>query len=273
MIRYLLVAATLFTSSFFTLSQANPQPSSDDHSHVLWLGVSALDFGYKEFSPGGDLFNREDGILPGGRLGLEYYWDNQRFTLDLTHHDGVAVYDGQTQGGTPLTTSTDETITHLSFTLGSMPETVDGTSAYWGLGYRHWRRNIRSKGRVQGLLETYMWPYVLLGLQGGVWRSDRSHLVLDGRLVYPVSAKMRVETNGFDTITLNLKGTPGLRLALPWRTRWQRLRVELEPALELWRITRSAAKEVTVNGAPTGYTIYEPSSTTLQPSVTLSVGF
>lgn len=273
MIRYLLTGVVFFTLPFSPLTQASPQSYTTYDNIVLWMGVSALDFGYKEFTPGGDLSNREDGVLPGGRLGLEYHWDNKRLSLDLTHHNGVADYDGQTQGGVPLTTLTDETVTHLSFTLGSMAETVDGTSAYWGLGYRHWRRNIRSKGRVQGLLETYMWPYVLLGLRSGVWRGDGSHLILDGRLVYPVSPKMRVESNSFDVITLNLNGTPGLRLALPWRLRWQRLRVELEPAVELWRITRSASKEVTINGVSTGYTIYEPSSTTLQPSITLSVGF
>ncbi len=272
MIRHWLAGAVFCTLPFAPLSQASPSSGSDDRL-VLWLGGSVLDFGYKEFTPDGDLSNREDGILPGARLGLEYYWDDKRLTLDLTHHDGVADYDGQTQSGTPLTTLTDETITHLNLTLGTMPDTIDGASAYWGLGYRHWRRNIRSKGTVQGLLETYMWPYVLLGLQGGVWRGDRSHLVLDGRLLYPVSPKMRIESDSFDTMTLNQRSTLGLRLALPWHAHWQRLRVEIEPALEIWRLTRSAAKEITVNGRATGYIIYEPSSTTLQPGITLSVGF
>ncbi len=273
MTRHLLTSLVLFALPFAPITQANPRSSASDDSMVWWAGVSVLDFGYKKFSPGGELLNREDGILSGGRLGLEYYWASNRLTLDLTRHKGIADYDGQTQGGTPVTTLTDETITHLSLTLGRVAETLDGVSTYWGLGYRHWQRNIRSKGNVQGLLETYMWPYALLGLRGGVWRSGGSHLMLDGRLVYPVSAKMRVEANSFDTMTLDQKSTPGLRLALPWRLYRQRLQVEIEAAVEIWRITRSTAKEVTINGASTGYYIYEPSSTTLQPSITLSVGF
>lgn len=273
-LRHWLAAVAFFVLPFASHSQASPAASSGNDSLTLWLGGSVLDFGYKEFTPDGDVSNREDGLLPGVRLGLEYYWEkNQRLTLDLTHHDGVADYDGQTQSGTPLTTLTDEAITHLNFTLGGMADAFDDASAYWGLGYRQWQRNIRSRGSVQGLLETYMWPYVLLGLQGGVWRGGRSHLVLDGRLLYPVSPKIRIESDSFDTVTLRQKSTPGLRLALPWRTYGRRLHVEIEAALEIWRVTRSAAKEITINGQPTGYVVYEPSSTTIQPGITLSVGF
>ena len=230
-----------------------------------WLGLSMMDFQYKEFSDQGELLNREDGLVPGLRFALASSAGNLLIGLEVSYQTGSVDYDGQLQNGTPHKTRTDETFIDASFTLGRQVHAR--SKIHLGAGYHQWDRDIQPSGRGSGLFERYAWIYVLLGGEQLLWKNGKHQLSLNAQATYPVNPTMTLNFTGSGNVSLDLGSQPGFRLQAPWRIRLASGRqLEVTPYYEYWQLGRSPDVRV---GA---WIVHEPRSETGNLGITLSLG-
>jgi hypothetical protein len=220
-------------------------------AHEFTLGPSLQSFHYKEFPDNERLRNREDGLLPGVTAGLRFAPGAWRIRLAGSYHGSSVDYDGATSSGNPHQTDTDTDIFDViatggySFALGNSVT----VAPYAGAGYRYWRRDILPNRGVSGLLEVYRWPYAALGLELGLFQSERFQGGIDVRLVRPINPKLEVHFDP-DT-TLDLGARTGYRISVPLRWSFGKSQgILLEPSYERQEIGASPPR----NG------ILEPSS-------------
>lgn len=220
-------------------------------AHEFTLGPSLQSFHYKEFPDNERLRNREDGLLPGVTAGLRFAPGAWRIRLAGSYHGGNVDYDGATSSGNPHQTDTDTDIFDVIATGGYSFALGDSVTVapYAGAGYRYWRRDILPNRGVSGLLEVYRWPYAAVGLELGLFQSERFQGGIDVRLIRPINPKLEVDINP-DT-TLDLGARTGYRISLPLRWSFGKAQgILLEPSYERQEIGASPPR----NG------IFEPSS-------------
>jgi hypothetical protein len=201
-------------------------------------------------------------------------WATTAAVLHFELIDGVVDYDGQTQGGTPLKTRTDERIVMLSallrYPLHSALRWKPTIIA--GLGYREWRRYVRATSLTTSLYEIYRWPYWTLGLESNLWRHDSSSLGLEAYWLRPWRPTMVVTPLGYDRISLDLGARNSARIGLPisWHSasgqRWT-----VTPYWQSWRLARSAEKTLTIGGVATAGVAWEPRSVTNMFGISLTL--
>ncbi|GMR18684.1 MAG: hypothetical protein BMS9Abin33_1117 [Gammaproteobacteria bacterium] len=238
--------------------------ASEDTVHWdMNVGVSLLDFGYKEFDDNGVLLDREDGIIPGVIAGFGVGQRNWRIENNLFYKYGEVDYDGQTQSGIPLTTRTTEEIFDLEvqaeyWGIGSANQ---GIAIYTGTGYHYWGRDIKSGtasdgSPVTGFFETYEWWHVFVGAKGIYYHRARHSLGVDLRVSIMRNATLQVDL-GSQKINLDLGEKPGWRLGFPWTYKVDsELSLVFEPYIERWELGRS-------NNVIVGpFIIWEPRSET-----------
>ncbi|MDC0661292.1 hypothetical protein [Marinobacter sp. SS21] len=136
-----------------------PLASSSVSADSLQLGTNWLYFDFREESPSGATLNQEQGDLPG--VYLNWHRDlGRRFWLELDagYNRGQVQYDGQTQAGVPLTTSTRQRLIHYDGRLGVHLESPTLTwRPYLMARYQRWDRSIQSSGLSLQLDEFYRW--------------------------------------------------------------------------------------------------------------------
>ncbi len=248
--------------------------ADDGEAAIHWSGqvdLSLMDFDYREYDDAGRLLDRETGGIPGAVFDLAGATGRWGFGGHFSWHTGEVIYDGHTTTGIPIRTQTRENILDTSVRIERRFDSVvsAGLALYGGLGYRYWGREIRptytSSGQaVNGLFEMYRWKYFFFGGKTAVYRTDRSRLSLDARILRPYRPTLEVEQLGpYDNVMLDLGARTGWRAAIPWeyrisaQTRWV-----IEPYAEAWDIGRSPDQTLALNGAQVnGNTIYEPRST------------
>jgi hypothetical protein len=238
-----------------------------------WIGLSVMEFGYKEFGDRGELLNREDGLLPGLTLGVVQTWNNWFGGLEGSINSGEVTYDGRTQSGIPLETDTDERIIATALQLGywfNRPKSFN-YALYGGLGYRYWRRDIQPTALtdgspIAGLLETYQWKYGLLGIKIKYNQSDIVHWKIDVQLMRTIDPEIEVDFQGFegfDDTRLELNEKYGTSINISWNYAYNKTQsLEITPFYEQWDLGRSPEKTLTSNGVPVGLHIFEPRSET-----------
>lgn len=254
----------------FWLALITPVPSrADAPPSAKWdifAGATALRFGYKEYNQGARIpriLDREDGTLPGLRAGLRASTHAWTFFAEANFLRGKADYDGVSSLGSPLKTTTDESILDLSAAAGyRLPLNSQlSPTLYAGLGHRIWRRSIRSSGPVSGLEEVYRSSYALLGASATLWKNQLTQVLADLRVTEALDPTLRVDFHGaFDNAKIRLPARPGWRLALPWTLNVLSAgSLRLEPYYEYWRTPRSASSPLTKPGfAPRS--VFEPKS-------------
>ena len=240
---------------------------------TAWIGLSVMDFGYKEFGERNELLDREDGLLPGLSLGIMQPINNWFGVLEGSMYSGEVTYDGQTQNGIPLETDTDELIIDAALQLGywfNRPKRFN-YALYGGLGYRYWRRDIRPTALtngtpVAGLLETYQWKYGLLGFKVKYNQNDIVYWKINIQLMRTIDPEIEVDFQGFrgfDNTRLELGEKYGTRINISWNYAYSKSQsFEIVPFYEQWAVGRSPDKTVTSNGVPVGMRIFEPRSET-----------
>lgn len=249
-------------------------------------GASLMNFGYIEYDINGAWLDEENGVLPGLLFGGTLYWTNWYASLMLNYHFGDVEYQGQTQSidpdlsGLPINSRSDTDIFDTTAIAGYQ---FSALTAYGGLGYYYWRRNIRSTTTdnglsVAGVLEFYSWTYAILGLNIPVVKNGDFHLNLDVRATRMLDANMEVDFQGFggfDIAMLNLGEDWGVRLALPWTFRafGDSSMLTVEPYYTTWNIGRSSVTELTINGEGTGSGVVEPRSETRNYGILMYIRF
>jgi len=212
----------------------------------LQVSAGVMDFTYKEYAESGALLDREDAWLAGVAGELGHRIGAWRISASGSFFGGSADYGGQTQGGIPANTNTDERLWSAGLRLERRLELGRmSLSPYVGLAYHEWRRDIIS-GRavnntpVSGLLEVYSWKTAELGAL--LWFSAR--WALDARVFRTVAPELQVRLPGSSRETLfELGEETGGRLALlgtyPLNPR---LRLRLEAFYERWSFGRSPVR-------------------------------
>lgn len=266
----ILLTGLVFFQLFAVSAFASNRPVSENIS----LGFALQDFGYKEFSDQNTLLDREDGLIPG--ISGAYSRQTGKYSLDInfSYLKGNVVYDGQTQGGIPLKTKTNEQITDTSISLGILDalKLAKPSTLYFGFGYREWRRDILPTGTVLGLFETYHWYYGFIGGMVELLKNEKLTLWLDGRLTRPMNPIMRVCLSGFDCADLNLGVNTSGRVSLPIHYQlYPNNKLIIEPYFESWDFGRSPGEALTINGALTGAVILEPRSETRNIGINVSI--
>ncbi len=249
-------------------------------------GISLMNFGYTEYDVDNAWLDEESGVLPGLLLGGTLYWTNWYASLMLNYHFGDVEYQGQTQStdpdlsGLPINSRTGTDIFDTTAIAGYQ---FSALTAYGGLGYYYWRRNIRPTTTdnglsVAGVLEFYSWTYAILGLNVPVVKNEDSHFNLDIRATRMLDANMEVDFQGFggfDNAMLNLGEDWGVRLALPWTFSAfdENTMITVEPYYSTWNIKRSSVTELTINGQGTGSGVVEPRSETRNYGILMYIRF
>lgn len=260
----------------FVLALILPAPSPAEEggpptSYQFHIGAALLDFSYKEFDDDGSLLDREDGVVPGLFIGVTQTRNTWSWSGRFAFHRGDVAYDGQTSGGIPLTTRTDELFMQVAFQAARPPRgTGLAQSGYYaGFDYRRWERDIRSTESppgtfVLGPFEVYQWWSVYAGTNAVL--SDRPHGTwsIDLRLLRTINPDIRINFHGlYDNVRFDLGERFGFRLAFPWQRRLAGGDLlTVEPYLEGWKFGRSADRVLTQGGVPAG-SVFEPRSETL----------
>lgn len=247
---------------------------SEADNNYFSLGVSAQDFGYKEFNDQDVLLDREDGPIAGLVMEFGKEWTAYSGVLRFELMDGVIEYDGQTQGGTPLTTRSEERIINMEALIRHKLDTKSQLekTLIAGFGYREWRRTIRPTNITIGLTEIYRWPYLTLGGAATLWRSGLRSVGVDARWLRPIHPSMAVDLAGYDGVSLALGAKNSARLSFPMRLASKpQQRWTITPYWESWRLGRSADRVLTSGGVATTSTAHEPRSETNVFGITLTL--
>ncbi len=214
-----------------------------------------------ETTPGGFPLNREQGRLEGIALEFAASAAGGRWALRAAQEQGELSYDGFSQFGIPLSTTTDLRVRSLALRWSpgqrfhAGPVAIDG-----GLEVAQQRidRAIRPGPQSQALTEILdsTWTRGLLAIEWqlhGAWS-----LQARVSLAWPIARRLEVDSFGtYDTFALR----PRARLAeyaglgIEWRHATA-LRAGLWAIHEKWRFGRSATREVTRDGAAVGTASY-----------------
>ena len=251
----------------------------------FFAGGSLMNFDYTEFDTDNSWLDDEKGALPGVLLGSVLHWPNAYISLALNYHFGDVAYRGQTQSvnpdlsGLPINSRSDTDIFDTTVIAGYQFSTL---TAYGGVGYYFWRRNIRptttdSGLSVAGILEFYSWTYALIGLNTPLVKNDEYQLDLDIRVTRMLRANMEADFQGFggyDNAMLNLGEDWGLRLAFPWSFRSSgQSTITVEPYYTTWNLKRSAVTELRRGGVGAGSGVVEPRSETRNFGILVYIRF
>lgn len=250
-------------------SDSATQPFSLD------VGFSLFHFDYREFKDDGSQFNRESGYIPGVVLTLGKATKGLEASGKFSYFNAEIGYDGKTQSGTPILTSTDETLYDLSFQLGkqlALTPKIVPVRLYGDIGYRYWKRDIRSTTVATGLLETYQWNYVSAGVTLPIMQTSWGNIAFDARLTRTFNSSIDVGfRNLYDTVGLTLANRNGFLISLPISLPQQQgFRLHIEPFWEEWSFGRSNTKNLTQNGSVVG-TVFEPQSKTRATGITVGL--
>lgn len=150
----------------------------------LQLAVGNTQLLYREFLSDGSEFNREQGDLPtlfaGLRLGLN---DDLSWTFSGEQLSGTLAYKGQSQGGTPSNSHTEETLTTWLTGVQYAPADSHWSGAL-SYGNRDWHRNIRANNITGELNEYYRWQVLEAAagwhdtLLGVGWQAELAYSLL-----------------------------------------------------------------------------------------------
>lgn len=230
-------------------------------------------FNYEEFDENGHQLDQEQGWIPGLQGEIKQGFGDWRTSGYFSYFDGNVDYASQTQAGQPFKTHTDEKRLRTGLTLERTIHTaiLPEFSLFNGLSYSRWERDIKGRGGVNGLLETYKWWEVALGLtmpiESGLNRESR----FEFSLFYTVDPGLEVELPGFEDPTLDLGERFGLRFRAK-HTWWtpSGFGYTLGVFVEGWSFGRSDDEPLFQNGVLVG-TVHEPRSETRDWGLLLSV--
>ena len=152
----------------FTLTLAGPALAYTplpDAGVTLSGHVDYMD--YREHDDQGNRLLRESGYLRGFSLGLGHDFPWLTVGAFVSRSDGRVNYDGQTQAGIALQTTTDQGMTRYGIALHGLPLRVSEfeVGPYASVSYHLWNRVIEPTDTRFGLTENYRWWIATAGLR------------------------------------------------------------------------------------------------------------
>lgn len=249
-----------------------------EYSQTIHVGLDLHAFHYKEYDARGHVLDREDGVLPGLKVGFEARSGLYGIAIFAAAWNGTVEYDGQTQAGSPLTATSDATITdyRLAFSRGissGANQAAVPARLIAEIGTRRWDRKIRSTARTNSLYEVYRWPYYRLGGEISLSETDKLSVGAKALAGRTFSSSLEVHIKGYDTTTLDLKPGNSFHLSIPVSYRWRPKRSLLvEPYFDYWHFDESSLQPLSRNGVSVGL-VQEPENETSSFGITLSTRF
>lgn len=241
--------------------------------HRFEIAFSYSQFDYKEdFNP--PLKSSELGWIPQVRLGYSYVAHDQfyfRAFGELSVGNDNTDYDGSTQGGTPVTGTTQNDFARLEVNLGytfkeNLPLSI---TPYIGLGYRYWKRDI-------GYNEFYSWWYLPLGVKVLYPVNPKWSVGLNASVNFMFEGQMTVsfKSDQLQNATVTLGDRPGALVELPisWKP-FPQWAFTVTPWYEYSEIGKSNVAPLYFYDGTLYTGIYEPTSRTNQYGVRLSTEY
>lgn len=229
-------------------------------------------FDYAEYDDNGAFLDGESGPVLGLDVTYAYLLQNKsKAFLDIGVFSGEVLYDGQTQGGSPAVTTTDQSF--YSFGVGFEAPLIspkERLKAFASLRYEKWERDILPTSLTAGLFEVYEWWEMSLGLDVGLYKNKTEQLSMYTRVFAISNALMTVHLNGYGTPELELGNKGGGEIGVRWMQRLSARRaLGLSFGYKAWSFGRSADKTVLPNNGGPVQTIHEPRSQTNTTTVKL----
>jgi len=269
--------------------------AAPDQELEVFVGGDLRLFNYREFSEDGRELNHEYGALPGFRVAVQGGQGRLFARGEASIHAGEVVYDGETQAGDPVTSTTETGLANIALDLGAW---IGPQRRHWGgylhLGRRVWNRDIQSTSGAQGIFERYRWSEAGVGVRhiwpqsfwGRRWRHEIAatlFAVVDGEIFVELS---ELETGGatWDDKTLDLGDAGGLRVRYAaTRALGSGFTLRIAPYIAAWEFGRSNSETVTADGQPAdcrpnesgfqGCSVVEPRSESQRIGVSVGLVF
>jgi hypothetical protein len=235
----------------------NPDPGRFSFA----VGPTTERFVHREFTDTGRQLLRESGTLPGWRIEGRGRHERWELSLQASHADGSLDYDGRTQAGAPLATTTDVRISEAGLRLLRSIDARQQIALGAGIAHRRWDRSIQPAGRIAGLDERYTTWLLSFESRFSLVRSAAASLDLEFSLRQTRRPEVSVDFGGlYDNQSIALGRQTGMRLAAPASLALGRgSRLRLEPWVEYWGFDRSASQPLLRDGRRVG-SVFQPTS-------------
>lgn len=251
---------------------AGPDRSAGGYVEV---GASWFYFDYQETGDAGQVLNEETGDIPGVYIAWSPDLGSRLWLrLEASYASHSLTYDGQTQAGAPLTTSTHERLIHYDGRVGG--QWFQGNLAvrpYLSARYQRWDREIQPTPTTLGLNEYYRWWEAGAGVEscshGWSWAAEAC---LDLGVFRTTAAEVEVALgNDPDNYpVLEPGGGSGYRVQLRWSPpALSQLVVSLYHAA--WDFERSDSELVNLGLAR--LRIHEPASEASRQGIRVALRF
>jgi len=254
-------------------------PAAGEGIHVAEGGLLLYHIDYRETLPD-TLKSTETGWLTGISLGYEYFGISNPVmaTVHMDYTYSHTKYDGTTQTGTPITTTTHNYILDIEATLGFIALRPSFSPLllipYIGFGYRHWYRGLVNNNSYY---EVYSWYYLPIGCRGEYFLTPVITVGLDISYWKMMGGKIKVALSrldsGYNDPESDLGNKYGYKIKIPVKYRFRpRWNLMVEPWYEYFKIGRGETFDITYNGSLWGRG-YEPPSRTCQYGITVAVQY
>lgn len=253
-----------------------PAVKAQSETVGLELGIELSQFDYQEFDLQNKKLLREHGFMPGIHIATKHTGTAFTTIFLFQLFDSTVDYDGETQAGNPLFTTSKERITNFELSLQPIIKHIGSLQPGMslGIGFREWRRGIQATPTAIGLDENYRWQYRKFGMSVK-WRNSAAWSVgINAEFLQPIHPSIEVDIQGYDKTTLALDPKQSYRISFPVeiqapnKSDWH-----IVPYWQVWDMGRSNTKPLRINGVTTGFVITEPKNKTRVWGVSISNSF
>lgn len=174
------------------------------------------EFNFQEFKENGERLLSEKGSLPLINFSLQYSQPKYYLSSRLNYGIGTVAYDGQTQGGTPLTTKTK---IELGSLYGELGWNINSNIAVFaGLSTHFLDRNVLATATTASFFTRYTWDQLGIGTRYSTkikpLQSINGHVLLSK--TYNPNASATSPADGFKDVGLELGSKNHIELGVNW---------------------------------------------------------
>lgn len=237
--------------------------SSNTRAEIqLSITPSLLFFDYTEFSLNDNVLNNESGAIPGIQLLLNNAINDQlSIELEISRYAGDVDYNGYTQSGSLINTTTNEDI--LRYSVRIITPLLNNTDIFISTSSHQWERDIQGKAGILGIFEKYQWQEISAGIKTNFLINKQSSWFVEVAILKTIEPEMYINLSEADLGSTNLKlGTDiGARFQLSWvEINTDKLSYGINAFYEAWNFGISDSK--TTSGGSSSISVFEPRSET-----------
>lgn len=247
--------------------------SKEAFSISLTGKIIANNYRYTEYDNDNIKLNEESAVLVGQEVGLSHPFlvKQNTFTFGIYYQrfNDTTPYDGQTQVGIPLKSTTDQDIEHYRFSIEkALHQQIDIFTQY---GFHQRNRHIRATDTTTELSEIYKWQEIAIGLNA--YLSAKRQWYLRAYLFNVISPEVEVNTHS-DAIgkhQLQQGEKPGFLLSIGTQTSFQNWHFKPELGIKYQAFGASNTQSFIRNNLR--ISIQEPQSITLSRYFSASISY